>query len=253
MKQRLRTLRSVLLSMAAVSSGGAIAAQPPHNLYATEAHYEHTRQYAGESQEIVETGTYTIASDGRYRVDRRSSDTFTFEIFDPVEGTRTIVNPAQERAFAYGGPAPGAMIPGSRRPQGAPVIDPDKMAELAEESLSDLRMMGNLAIGPKQEYLGTRAVGIIELEGVRQKEIIGNGMEISMESWFRFPGRAGAGSVPIAPILMEYRSMLPGLIEERRLIRVAPAYVSADIFDVPDSIPITRESPRRRLPSPPRR
>ena len=249
----MKVLRGVLAGIIITSAGNTAAGQTAGNLYVTEVHYEHIRQDEGQSPQVTETGTYSIAVDGRYRVDRRSPDAATFEIFDPAKGTRTIVNLDQRRAFVQTKPFAMMSGPAGQMPGNLHGLDPDRIGSIVEEHIPEMRQPGNMALMPGQEFLGKRTIGIIEVEGIRSVETLPDGTEISYEMWLYFRGSAATltpGGAPMLPLQLEHRFVLPGLVEEKRVTGVTSAYVSTDLFAVPESIPIVRERPRRRVPSP---
>ena len=217
MTRRMEIPRAFFVCVITASLSSLAAEQAPGNIYVTKAHYEHTMQETGQPLKIIETGTYNIASDGRYRIDRRSSDASTFELFDPVRRTRTVVNPEQQRAFVHNSSVPWISARAGQMPRSIPGLDPDKLNSLIEESLPEMRIIGNMGLSPNQESLGTRTIGILEIEGFRYAETMANGTEVSIELWFYFPESSAVlspGSRPIAPMQLELRSVLPGLVEE---------------------------------------
>ena len=180
-----------------------------------EAHYVSTtqREDGNQAPRVVEEGTYVIAPDGRYRIDRVNDGERTAEIMIFAENARIALNYEMERAVI--GPmnlrwsAPSArgprLVPGGA---GGPRGISKETSELS---------------------LGKKAVGSLLLEGTRYEHVLtGSGETHVFELWvhhFLDPD--------LLPIIVEQRIETSTSVDERRLTGSWRTQVPRDVFEIP--------------------
>ena len=224
-------------------------AQTPDSLYVIEATYVRVEQGShlppDTDRQVTEEGTYRIVSeDGRYRIDRTVQGEHTAGIWDWATQTRIGLNYESQRAVTGPMFVPGMLMPlvmpSTRGPFSVPTMRPlpDNL-KLDESRIT--QMVGNRALLDGQEWLGTRWVeSMIELVGVREVRPFGTGGgELTIDLWdYQFPHHPEWG-----PIHMEEHITTPTWSMSRTITDVTMAYVSADLFQVPQGFVTSTMNP----------
>ena len=190
-----------------------------------KANYTRTLTTTATGQTVVtEEGTYQIAPDGTYRIDRvdhRHNDERTAEIQRFRDRKRIMLNiETKEAAIGSNGWAGALMVPpSSSRPQ--PGFPP-----LREDSKDRVD-------------LGTKIVAGLTLRGTRTTLVSSNKSAVSIvhtsEIWAYH-----APDPRIIPVILELRIESPYDIDDSHITDVTTARVSQDIFDVPRDFTIRK-------------
>ena len=187
-----------------------------------QADFVRTRLVKGRDQtpSVVEEGSYFIAPDGRYRIDRVSNGVKTAEIVSHKEHKRIVLDFQTKRATL----ASSAILPLTPPPTSSTATAPQIVPGGPPSGFRTDRNMVKL---------GTKSVGgLLTLQGFLQVNTYsGPGRQFvhTMELWdYRSPD---APRMP--PIVMETRFEGPDEIEERRLGIVTTALAPRSSFEIP--------------------
>jgi hypothetical protein len=177
-----------------------------------------------EAPTITEEGTYLIAPDGTYRVDKRSRGERTAEIVKFREKRRIALN-LDTRQAVIGSNTPGAwVVPPSAVPRGVPGAP----GGLRPESRDRMD-------------LGVRSLGTLTLRGTLFTLVFSRGgsqIVHTIEIWdYRAPDPRNL------PVILEERFESPDDIDERRITDVGTARIPPSMFEVPRGFAVT-EMPR---------
>jgi hypothetical protein len=175
-----------------------------------------------DSPVVIQEGTYFLAQDGRYRIERRNERASTAEIVDFRQRRRAVLDLIGKTAIVG---SMSVLPPGTDTVPAVPmVVQPSAPSPRSE----------------RRETLGPRMIsGGLVLEGYRFTVLRDGAQVDTFEVWeYRFPEHG------LLPVLMEERFEDGREIMERRVTAVMTVPMSEELFSVPVDFAVVKRHPR---------
>lgn len=218
------SLRRPVVALLALIAGAALFAPAmtgQARLDVLKVDYLRTLSLPGGSVQQLEEGTYYIASDGTYRIDR-------VNLLRGGQRTAEIRRAGDARVTALNLDTHEARV---HRPAGGGMIVPPSTSDPVPSGVPGTWKRS----GPLQTvHLGTKDIDGLKLEGTESSEVLimadGTRQTHRRQFWVYRPSDRH-----VIPIVVATRFEMPHGTDERRVTHVSSVQISADLFNVPSN------------------